>query len=1249
MGLFPEHDNLVLAPNTSYNKQYAATVTDEVDGEADEDVLTAINEAAEEEDEYSSELESDSGKLPASSQKDQLKRITIQLPKSSLISPRSVFANFIPPCEIIKERQAVQSLLDASHSQKDDDFVEFELDNFSCYVDTAQYSSDMRSLHTHATSAGKELFFFDGILRVGDIQHYVQKVAFEQIPLGNYGKKESTVGDQLWIRSQLNQNKEIYYKLKSPSLEYVRFHAPFLWVADLAKHVVDFCTYLMEQERDVSIHYFKEEFGEWLKVTHKNSPDFQKWYKQRGSNDFRQSIVANSPFIRKEVWGMFRSQELRRFLIFNEVAEPFDVIKFQGKLSGGDEYPETIVTPYIYECFSHLESGQLLKPLGRSISTEQAIKLSWPEDRARDLAFIQEVDASCLSHEVMVSRIKPGDLISTPPDEKESGTQWKTEKVDKKWYGLVQKVHVIKNGKRNFDVIWLYQPDDTPCCSMKYPWENELFLSNHCTCGEVTGSKVQDNQVLGVHSVEWHGSPGTKAEFFVRQTYLSDERRFITLEKEHRRCSHDKKPPRRFEIGDTVLVLTPGRKFLEPCELLEYIDGQNGDLEVRLRKLRRRSDFAGNFSPNELIYTEEETCSSIHAIVTRCIVRFYSPNEVIPAPYSLDGVGNAFYITHRLLYDGQILPLGSDRPPLRQGFDPTKFEEKLRGLDLFSGFGNFGRGLGDGGAMAAKWANDIWNVATHSYIANAKDPQSVHPFLGSIDDMLRQALEGNFSDTVPRPGEVDVISGGSPCQGFSNITATKSTIRQKKNRSMVASFASCVDLWRPRWGILENVRTIVQSSKNRTEDCFSQLICALVGMGYQTQIILGDAWSHGSPQGRTRVFLYFAAPGLRLPRPPYPSHSNPRGRSSGSLGRMTNGESYIDRVDKPTAFKYTTLYGATADLPDIYDSRPDTCLAFPDHRLSLRITSGNSGRSRRGQILSLPMGPYGVNFSKAFYGINGGPQDMFLHEAKMFPLGTLRAEQISKGWGRQHPHQLCGTVTTVCHFTDARIGGGLVHWNQPRPLSIMEVRRAQGVPDDEILCGTPSDQWRQVGNAVARQVSVALGLALREAWVGTLYEVGDETIAINTANEERGIWGTGTRHAIKDDGVDELYTDAGNIALRPVTTTGDMNGHTDYSRSRSHTPGLGITSPFETDWSSSTPATSLPESQDDITAIKGADRKKRLLSRTLATGVVSSKRPRLAAKALEEEELDDPVLEEPPRSVTGATIVRLSSEELEVF
>ncbi|KAL1873893.1 hypothetical protein Daus18300_003765 [Diaporthe australafricana] len=1087
-----------------------------------QDDQAALVEAAAEEAEFEeTDLESDFDNVQQHPQNS--KGLVIEIPTSTLISPRSSFRISTEYTSVSEESSAVRDLLDSEPNQLEEDFIEFVLDDFVAYIDTQRHPQEMRALHTHATSTGQQKFYLNGTLRLGNNEHRVEKVPFEEIPLGNYGKDHPTVGDQLWIRSELNRGNNVYYQLGTPSIEYKRFHSDFLWVADLAKHVVDFSEHLLRLGHSVYIRNFQQDFARWLQTTHGSSPTFQKWYKKRGgTSDFRQSIIANQAFIRKELFDLFNDRKWSSIHIFREIANPFDMFSHQGQgfLSKNGTVPHTIVTPYIYDCFSHMEMGTILKPIQPTVSTEEAMSRSWPASTTDGLRYLRTPRAFNHRQE-MIEQIGPGDTISVVPDTNDTDTKWSTKKPDKKWYGLVQKVSTTKSKTRlqkYFDITWLYDPEDTPCCSMKYPWQNELFLSDHCTCEE-RRRRIPEHAVVGAHSVQWFGTPQTKAEFFVRQTYEVEQRRWVSLQQAHMCCRHEQKqsPAVKYLVGETVLVLTPGTMVLEPYEILGY--GTNNE-NVRLRRFIRRADLGSQCVPNDLIYTDEESWADVSRIHAKCIIRCYCPGEVIPAPYNGKGTGNAFIISHRKTADGAVQPLSSaNKPTIRQGFDPKSRVEKLRGLDLFSGCGNFGRGLEDGGAVESKWVNDIWPAAIATYMANVADPASVCPFLGSIDDFLLQGFKGMFSRSVPRPGEVDLVSGGSPCPGFSLLTALLHTLQQVKNRYFVAAFAAFIDFYRPKYGILENVKTIVQSKANRTEDWFSQLICAIVGMGYQAQINLGDAWSHGAPQARTRVFLYFAAPGVELPQAPDLSHSHPIKKDSGALGMMTNGEPYIVRSNKPTAFKYVSALQAIADLPDIHDGKTDTCVSFPDHRLSISLASGdlnNGGQESRGkngrtQSLNMPIRPFGMDMSKAWHHkikdrLSGDTfHDMFDHERDAYPrAGVARTSKLSKGWGRVHPHGLFHTVITACRWTDARVGR-LSHWGQPRPLTVMEVRRAQGIPDHEVLLGSANDQWHMVGNAVARQIAMALGLALRKAWVGTLYEDEPPTSAAVEQAVENGV------------------------------------------------------------------------------------------------------------------------------------------------
>ncbi|KAL7797323.1 hypothetical protein V8C37DRAFT_370711 [Trichoderma ceciliae] len=1036
--------------------------------------------------------------------------LSVDIPECALLSPRSCYEGFKSPdgISIMSEWRALQTLSpaldEATADQGAQGFAEMRLDDFAIYLDTDKFAEEMRSLHQLDTKIGHSSFFFDGILSIGDSRAYVRRVPVAAVPIGNYGSLSiHTVKGHIWIQSHLNSKKALFYKLGKPAKEYARFFYPFLWVADLAKHFVDFLCIMAESRRNVSIHHFRSTFAAWLKKSHKGAPEFLEWLRQHPSGDYRTSIAANIRFLLKEALGVLGHHKTYIHTIWAEVLE-FQLYKSQPKIVN----PPTIVTRYIYGCFEHLPFGDRLQVIPLSSETTR-LRNDLIRQRHLELAskLHQSTKNLTSATQQRIKSIQPGDTISTHRDDAGSGTLWKRElprgfpDVDV-WFALVQSVHINKMGVRTFNVIWYYRPVDTLCGLMKYPWNNELFLSDHCSCSET--SKINESEILGVHDVEFWGTSATNAELFCRQTYLQEERRWVTLEERHLRCRHTSPRPEEsplllYETGKTYLLrLDSTSPISEPCELMTSF--REGRRRIyRFRRLLRRQQVdpnTPNARPNELVYSEQSVEIKIDQILGPCSVRFFRDGDEIPTPYDRDGTGNHFYITHQQIFiDGAsvCVPLNEAPASLRQGYDPHERLEKLRGIDLFCGGGNFGRGLEDGGGIEMKWANDYDSKAIHTYMANVNNPEDVHPFLGSIDDLQRFAMQGRFAKNVPQIGHVDFVAGGSPCPGFSSLTNDKTTAAQRKNQSLVAAFASFVDLYRPKYGVLENVPGMVHKKEARDEDVFSQLICALVGLGYQTQFFFLDASSCGSPQRRSRIFVVFAAPGLELPKKPMQTHSHPPNTREIGIGWLPNGQHMATReMPEATPFKYVSAEEATSNLPSIHDAQPDICIPYPDHRTTRALT-----KSLRTRISAIPVRPWGMNFAKAWYGedrARAGSGKMTAAERELF-VGTndvtgtskqpMATQPRSKSYGRIFPNTLFDTIVTSQTPGDAK-NGRLLHWRENRLITVMEARRAQGFRDEEVLLGDPITQYRIVGNSVARDVAVALGVTFRDAWVASL-------------------------------------------------------------------------------------------------------------------------------------------------------------------
>lgn len=780
------------------------------------------------------------------------------------------------------------------------------------------------------------------------------------------------------------------------------------------------------------------------------------------------------------VWGEIDWVDLR--------AVPFQIKNIGPRKGLNEETPsgtpfsktslcKTIVTPFVFKCFEHLPWAKFLEPKTVAPAVLRAQHQRQKElDRSICLENLKEIQQQ---HDALAERpsngrgISIGDVISVYPDK---ATGWKSN--DDLWYGYVQGIRDRKKGQA-LGLIWLYRSSDTACQKMKYPHLQELFLSDHCNCSD---RHIYTGEVVSKHAVSFSASLNPKAEFFVRQKYVLDESAWVSLKKSDFRCKcKDEEKPRRYEVGDTLLVAK--NNVLEPVVLAEKItDGRGGTIRVR-RLLRKRRDFGDeDAEPNELVYTEDFEVIGVKDIHRPCHIRFYTKEakdqNTIPAQYRRQGTADFYYIIYQVLQDSNTdpVPISKPWPPsLNQGWDPLAAapQRVMRGLDIFCGGGNLGRGLEEGGAVKFGWAVDYFKEAIHTYKANLKDPGDTKFYCGSVNDYLSEAMEGSPNELVAPVGDVEVISAGSPCQGFSNANQWKWKDQALLNVSMVASVVSFIDFYLPKYALLENVTGMAKcGTKDGDNNVFAQVLCALVGMGYQVRPFILDAWAFGSPQGRTRLFISITAPGLAPLSVPPQSHSHPDTVRARSLGKTANGLPFGIRHWERTPFEYVTIEDATKDLPTNHDGRTD-CVPFPDHRPCRNLSTVN-----RVRISCVPRFPFGMNFVKAsMLGLMRPPQmEDFNWNA------DKRIDPEARSWKRVIPSALISTVTTTCQPEDG-ICGAWVHWDACRCMTIMEVRRAQGFPDDEVIIGAPGNRWKIVGNSVARTIALALGMELRSAWL----------------------------------------------------------------------------------------------------------------------------------------------------------------------
>ena len=276
-----------------------------------------------------------------------------------------------------------------------------------------------------------------------------------------------------------------------------------------------------------------------------------------------------------------------------------------------------------------------------------------------------------------------------------------------------------------------------------------------------------------------------------------------------------------------------------------------------------------------------------------------------------------------------------------------------------------------------------------------------------------------------------------------------------------------MDLYRPLYGVFENVIDITSTSRGGVEvqNIFAQVVASLVSMGYQVNQCIMDAWNFGSPQQRSRLIVTIAAPGLSPIEQAWHTHGTPENTKQRSLGVLPSGVRYGGREHYPTPFDHVPASTVGLGLPNIGNGLTQTCIPYPDHRVPNLPTW-----QKRDLLKYIPRQPPGCGYKEA-------------EERGLIPphLQIIKDEErIGKSYRRIKAAGLVPTITTGISVGDAQNGAN-IHSHEPRTISLLDARRTQGWSDEEPIIGTLRDQYRIVGNGVDRKVAFAVGLGLLRA------------------------------------------------------------------------------------------------------------------------------------------------------------------------
>ena len=197
-----------------------------------------------------------------------------------------------------------------------------------------------------------------------------------------------------------------------------------------------------------------------------------------------------------------------------------------------------------------------------------------------------------------------------------------------------------------------------------------------------------------------------------------------------------------------------------------------------------------------------------------------------------------------LIFTGYHLKITMEISPkiVYSVFVSNLVSSKIKFIDLFCGCGGFTKGFSEAGFSSA-FGIDVWKDAAVTYKHNF--PESV-AYCGDIKELSGGKI---FELTKLEKGDIPLIIGGPPCQGFS--VAGKRIVDDERNK-LYKSFVRLVNEIKPKIFVMENVPNILSIGGGIVRE---SVLKDFTEIGYNVSYKILTASDYGVPQARRRAFF----------------------------------------------------------------------------------------------------------------------------------------------------------------------------------------------------------------------------------------------------------------------------------------------------------------------------------------------------------------------------------------------------------
>lgn len=374
-----------------------------------------------------------------------------------------------------------------------------------------------------------------------------------------------------------------------------------------------------------------------------------------------------------------------------------------------------------------------------------------------------------------------------------------------------------------------------------------------------------------------------------------------------------------------------------------------------------------------------------------------------------------------------------------------KVEQRPIGVDLFAGVGGMSLGFEQAGFdVVAGFDIELHNVETYKKNFPARPAFQCDLSKATGDQLRKKAKLGKK--------RIDVVFGGPPCQGFSEIG--KRLLADPRNQ-LLFHFSRLVRQLKPRYFVLENVEGLTFGD---SKDLLNSFLLRVKRAGYDVvePVRVLDAADYGVPQRRLRLFVLGFERGL--PSPSYPPPC-PLRNSQGRIVEPKVIDAIRDLqkvVDRQDAYDSDVFLGRLG-RPSYYAKLLRGEVADPDDQ---SVSRERNGDGLSGCLRTWHSDEVVERFSDTIPGTSE-PISKYYRLANDGLARTLRA----------------GTNVDHGSHTAARP----IHPDQPRCVTTREAARLQSFPDWFQFHPTRWHGFKQVGNSVPPRMARAVARSIIQA------------------------------------------------------------------------------------------------------------------------------------------------------------------------